>query len=316
MAMQLLEEAKPYVDGLVAETRFVRRIRDRPARSGSYCGFRLPGLSWEPGTAPGVAINKARQGLRVAIVNPASAYQVGGGFCSGGRHALEEALCAQSTLLFSLQEAERQAGAKGLRGVWGTGPYIPEDGVVLSPGVVMLRHGTESNYVRLHDPLQLAAVVSLAMPNRNRLVTDSPMDPRRGREFQELLENKFSALIEAVRMSRANVLIMPDVGCGVFQNKPQEVGKVLGRVLREQHCSVQEVICVGSTGFYRAVRESIEGRDGDGGGSRSFGGGNRRGRSCKGHRRYVNDDDSLACFMPWSFSAFFSACFGRSRSFL
>ena len=40
----------------------------------------------------------ARQGMKVAVVNAASAYHAGGGFSTGGRHALEEATCMQTTL--------------------------------------------------------------------------------------------------------------------------------------------------------------------------------------------------------------------------
>ena len=37
-------------------------------------------------------------------VNAASAYHAGGGFVTGGRHALEEAMCVQSSLYESLEK--------------------------------------------------------------------------------------------------------------------------------------------------------------------------------------------------------------------
>merc|ERR1711963_645758 len=44
----------------------------------------------------------ALQGHRPATVSAASAYNAGGAFISGGRHALEEAFCSQTTLYASL----------------------------------------------------------------------------------------------------------------------------------------------------------------------------------------------------------------------
>ena len=40
---------------------------------------------------------------KVVAVNAASAYHAGGGFSTGGRHALEEAMCVQSSLYESLE---------------------------------------------------------------------------------------------------------------------------------------------------------------------------------------------------------------------
>jgi len=50
-----------------------------------------------------VAMDRVRAKQRVAVVNAASAYQSGGGFKGGGRHALEESFCVQSSLYKSLE---------------------------------------------------------------------------------------------------------------------------------------------------------------------------------------------------------------------
>merc|ERR1719369_2367284 len=80
-------------------------------------------------TVPSLAVRLGTDGKAVAVISAASAYHVGGGFSTGGRHALEEALCMQSTLYKCLKSAWRQAGvSKG-------SPYIPKDGAILSPDV-------------------------------------------------------------------------------------------------------------------------------------------------------------------------------------
>merc|ERR1719183_3050422 len=53
------------------------------------------------------ATTRVKDGFRVAMVNAASAYHCGGGFLTGGRHALEEALCVQTTLYSSLEQMQR-----------------------------------------------------------------------------------------------------------------------------------------------------------------------------------------------------------------
>merc|ERR1719223_945344 len=89
-----------------------------------------------------VAAQRGRQGFRVAAVNAASAYSVGGGFLSGGRHALEEAMCMQSTLYFSLQRAAHLARECRIRDGQEQFLHFPEDGAILSPGVEIFRNST------------------------------------------------------------------------------------------------------------------------------------------------------------------------------
>jgi hypothetical protein len=98
----------------------------------------LPSTSFEtvwsrypPGMAVNVAVDKAQEGHNVAIVNAASAYHAGGGFTTGGRHALEESLCMQTTLGKSLFAAADLARAKKIE--------IPDH--VRPSGPNMGRHG-------------------------------------------------------------------------------------------------------------------------------------------------------------------------------
>lgn len=218
-----------------------------------------PDLRHERGTVPEVAMRHSRYGHSVAIVNAACAYNAGGGFLSGGRHALEEFLCAQSTLLPSLQVAVERAGRQRITDSKLRRLYIPEKGVVLSRGVELLRDGPSAGYAELPEPVWLAGVVSVAMPNRNGFVRDSPVDTRRGTAYEKVVSAKFVALLSAVSRCNANVLVIPDVGCGVFQNDPREVGRLFGIALRERGCGVQTVICTGAPAFHAKAVAALNG---------------------------------------------------------
>lgn len=67
-------------------------------------------VTWddEAVTVMEAAARSSSSGLKTVAVNAASAYSVGGGVLSGGRHALEESWCITSTLLQSLLHARWQ----------------------------------------------------------------------------------------------------------------------------------------------------------------------------------------------------------------
>jgi len=234
----------------------ILRMRDCAVAARSRCWWALCGKTggsssesrWfqhPPGTAPQVAVECAQAGKRVALVNAASAYHLGGGFCSGGRHALEEALCTQSTLFQCLLAAKDKALEEGLQppsrvaeqsetpaasgSDWQC--HIPDDGVVLSPHVEVFRGGTFDGYPFLADPAKLSAVVSVAMPNFNLGVRDAPFEQLSQADYEAVLTRKFSAVLEACRRAEAEVVVMPDVGCGVYRNDPLTVGRIFSSVL-------------------------------------------------------------------------------------
>jgi len=242
--------------GLIAGTCIVSDSRECQTAQERHGGTRMDIRYAGEGSVPEVAIERARAGWGVAVVNAASAYRVGGGFLSGGRHALEEALCAQSTLYPSLEAAARQACAKHILDSRYAHPNIPEDGVVFSPGVEMLREQAGDGYRDLPNPVKLVAVVSVAMPNRNCEDPISPVDRLDGDEYRALLGRKFRALLSAVAQSKADVLVMPDVGCGVFRNKPGEVGELFGAALLAHGREGMQVECAGSREFFEAAAAS------------------------------------------------------------
>lgn len=210
-----------------------------------------------------VAAQRARQGFRVAAVSAASAYSVGGGFLSGGRHALEESMCMQSTLYFSLQRAAHLALECGIRDGQEQPLHIPEDGALLSPGVEVFRDGTDKGYALCSEgPVWLEAVLSVAMPNMNPAATDCPLDWHSKAQRELLIERKLYAVLHGAAMVDAEVLVIPDVGCGIYGNDPRMVGKAFGRVLNGYPGFFTEVIVSGSGSylFFSAACEAAGSR--------------------------------------------------------
>lgn len=168
-----------------------------------------------------LAAELAQEGFYPAVVNAASAYHAGGGFTTGGRHALEEAFCSQSTLYASLQRAvEAQKGKR---------MHVPEDGVIISPHVEIFRKGTDQGYALQMKPVAIAAVISVAMYNRNHSVRDAPVDaPEDSAAYELGTRHKLQALVHGAILANADALVLPDVGCGVFHNDARLVGRLMG----------------------------------------------------------------------------------------
>eukprot|EP00930_Biecheleria_cincta_P056281 TRINITY_DN42428_c0_g1_i1.p1 TRINITY_DN42428_c0_g1~~TRINITY_DN42428_c0_g1_i1.p1 ORF type:complete len:492 (+),score=68.15 TRINITY_DN42428_c0_g1_i1:49-1476(+) len=199
-------------------------------------------------TVPGAAVSRcSSEGRRVAAINAASAYHSGGGFSTGGRHALEEAICVQSTLFESLKSSHQLAHSKGVSAPQWCQPivqysgkpwvaHLPDDGALLSPFVEFFRKGSNDGYAFEDDSTTLEAVISVAMPNCNRRMNDSPVDACSGSsEYMAQLERRWrAALTAAAYYTEADCVVVPDAGCGVFMNPPEKVGAALANVLKKE----------------------------------------------------------------------------------
>lgn len=205
------------------------------------------------GTVLSVALQLVKESREVAAVSAASAYQVGGGFAGGGRHALEEAVCVQSTLYRCLRHAWRQTGvAKGVA-------YIPHDGAVLTPRVEVFREGTAEGYAFLPAPVELTCVVSVAMPNLNSRVRDAPLEKFGSSDaHRSAIACRWRAVLRAAISAGASDIVCPDAGCGVYGNDPTTVGTALGEVLRTDYWGLIKTLwLVGSEAFCSAVDAGI-----------------------------------------------------------
>jgi len=258
-----------YIEKMKAGTHFVCADESRAVLVAA--GKRNFTTSWKRaacGKSADLAIDRARAGLKVALVNAASAYHMGGGFMTGGRHALEESLCMQSTLFQSLEVAGRKAEQEHIGPPPCVGPkrlqdgteeswhcHVPVKGAILSPSVEFFRAGTNEGYTFQSEATEVCAIVSVAMPNCNPDMRDCPVDaPKDMDEYKGLLVDKCHALCAAALKSGATVLVVPDVGCGVYGNHATDVGAALGGVLGGAFKGVfQEVLLAGTSEFQRAV---------------------------------------------------------------
>lgn len=209
-----------------------------------------------------VAAFMVAQGAKVVAVNAASAYQVGGGSTTGGRHALEEAWCISSTLYQSLASVEPIKG-----GFPGYRQHVPVMGCIISPAVQVFRECTDDGYGFLDAATEIPGVVSVAMFNRNHGVRDSPLDsPEKPTEYLHQTRGKLeAAILAAVQVLEAEVIVVPDVGCGVFGNDPLVIGGCFGSVLRLHAPSlttVKQVIITGRRDdFATACEKALKGED-------------------------------------------------------
>lgn len=245
--------------GALHEVRF-ERVSDMLARTSVLSiSAGLPGLPKNPGHATeyesnsGSPIERSAElsihGFQPVMLSAASAYHAGGGFDSGGRHALEEALCMQSTLYASLQKVAAES----------KGPaHIPEDGVIISPGVEIFRRGSDQGYPLHQATAPIAAVISVAMYNRNSKVKDAPVDaPRDKATYEKRTKDKLKVAVHGSVVSGADVLLMPDIGCGVFDNDPKLIGRLAGEVLKEYSGHLKKVVFTGKQEFCNAAASAL-----------------------------------------------------------
>lgn len=200
-------------------------------------------------------VSKLFGSRQVAVVNAASSYHCGGGYLSGGRHALEEAFCVQTSLFKSISHMRNILDPVHKLTEVSEIPYIPVDGCVLSPSVEVMRSDWDDGYTFFDAPVTLGAVVSVAMFNRNPSLRDCPLDsPSENAKYEEGIREKVRSCLAAVVKANCTVLIMPDVGCGVFQNDANTVGQLFAEVLKKEFWGVvSDVYLVGGKKFKDAV---------------------------------------------------------------
>eukprot|EP00435_Cladocopium_sp_Y103_P063260 s237_g24.t2 len=224
-----------HVQSMLEGTRIVWRADAPPSASAEATA-----AEWHFGALNSLletAGRLAKNGYHVIAVNAASAYHAGGGFQTGGRHALEESICMRSTLFESLEKAETLAKEQQVTAPSRCDPprfegrewtcHIPETGCIVSPDVEVFRGCTDDGYP-FYSARQVAkmTIISVAMPNRNAEVRDAPMDAPEGEEarqtlilqkFRTLLWSAYSDLVQRGQGKKA-ALVIPDVGCGVYGN--------------------------------------------------------------------------------------------------
>merc|ERR1711862_319930 len=95
------------------------------------------------------------------------------------------------------------------------------------------RSGSADGYQFQPQVEVLDAVISVAMPNLNSGVADSPVYvPHCRQQYLDLLVRKFEAVLAAAAFAQVSALVIPDVGCGVFANDPTDVGRALAKAIQ------------------------------------------------------------------------------------
>lgn len=204
------------------------------------------------------------RGCSTIALNAASAYHPGGGFTTGGRHALEEATCSQSTLYPSLEKVSSlnqfdDATARK----YAARPYIPHDSVIFSPGVEIFRRCSDQGYQLHPRPTRITGIISLAMFNLNPKVRDSPVDaPSDKRRYEDAVKLKFTLVARTAAKFGAEALVFPDVGCGAFGNDPTIVGRLAGIALVPYIGYFKHIVFTGRREFFDAASAAIAGGSG------------------------------------------------------
>ncbi|CAK0851929.1 unnamed protein product, partial [Prorocentrum cordatum] len=128
----------------------------------------------------------------------------------------------------------------------------------LPPSHEVFRHDWHSGYSPMEKPVELACLVSVAMPNQNSRVRDAPVDVIKPMDYLEVLRSKWRAALHAACVAKASDVVCPDAGCGVYQNQPEAVGAALGAVLQSEYEGhIENVWLCGSSAFAAAVQAAL-----------------------------------------------------------
>ncbi|CAD7942954.1 unnamed protein product [Amoebophrya sp. A120] len=129
--------------------------------------------------------------------------------------------------------------------------YFPSYSCVMSPKVEIFRGSIFDNYRFLPKPVALAGVVSIAAFNCNPSVRDAPIDaPQDPSAYRDGLRRKWFVALCGAALLEGQVLVVPDVGCGVFRNPPEEVGDAFAFVYSQFFANTFErVVLLGNPAF-------------------------------------------------------------------
>jgi uncharacterized protein (TIGR02452 family) len=146
----------------------------------------------------------------VAVLNFASARNVGGGY-TGGARAQEEDLCRQALLYPCLLQAPEYYEAHRA-----SDDLLYSDRVIWSPAVPVHR---DESYELLPRPFA-ASFLTSAAPNAGALLG---RDPDAGPRVRAALARRCGRVLGVAVQQGARQLVLGAWGCGVFRNDPREV---------------------------------------------------------------------------------------------
>lgn len=183
------------------------------------------------------AIPYARQGLRVAVHNFASATNPGGGV-QNGAGAQEECLCRCSTLFPCLNS----------KPVW-DGFYSPHRNahdpinngdIICTPDVVVFKTDTDLPETMPKEDWYTVDVITCAAPNLREKPSNS-YNPGNGdskismsdEELEQIHIKRLTGIFNVAGSQGCDVLILGAFGCGAFRNPPEFAAKAAKAVVEK-----------------------------------------------------------------------------------
>lgn len=157
-----------------------------------------------------------RLGGNVAILNFASARNVGGGYLKGAR-AQEEDLCRKSALYSSLLEARAYYDSNRAER-----SALYTDHLIYSPSVPFFR---DEDLALIEEPY-LASVITSPAPNAGALRTD---DERK--RLRATFERRIGHVLSVFAAQAHTRVVLGAWGCGAFRNDPTMVAELFAHAL-------------------------------------------------------------------------------------
>ncbi|KAK0627591.1 hypothetical protein B0T14DRAFT_563381 [Immersiella caudata] len=160
------------------------------------------------------------------IVNFANRHSPGGGWRNGAV-AQEEALCYRSTLAMTLDNT----------------PYpLARNEALYSPHVLILREEMSKGHTLLSKPYPVVSVATVAAINRPEITSFVLDDDAGGKEKKfffatdrerNFTKDKMRLVLRMAARGRHGRLVLGALGCGVFENPPEDVAWCWREVLGE-----------------------------------------------------------------------------------
>lgn len=206
------------IDGAVAGTRLYRPGALDAVLAGAGDGP-LPRVDVTAETTAAAARRLAREGLRVAALNFASARNPGGGFLGGARAQEEDLARASALYPCLLAQPEYYDVNRACPSMLYT------DHLIYSPAVPFFRGDDR----RLLEEPFACGIITAPAPNAGQALL---RDGAAGPAITRTLRARASLVLAAAAAEGERHLVLGAWGCGVFRNDPDEVAALFAEALR------------------------------------------------------------------------------------
>ena len=154
---------------------------------------------------------------RTAVLNMASAHNIGGGFLNGSI-AQEESLCMRSTLYAALDESFYR---------------LPEDAAIYSPDILVFRSSDNADMPKA-DWFYTDVISCAALKNPETILERKSGGERVVYEWQEDYERmltKVRLILQIATDKGITHLVLGALGCGAYHNPTREVAEIFRKVI-------------------------------------------------------------------------------------